>query len=113
MAPRWHLRMPWPEESDFNRVISRANDLFIFINTLILALEKCEDAEESLKEVLQGTAGTGLESLYELYSSILKAHRNSRGFWRMIVVIITSQYRPLCVRVHDYQPHFSYYVIGS
>jgi len=96
VASHWGLSNSWPEESDFNRVISRANGLFIFIKTLILALENCEDAEESLKEALQGSAGTGLESLYGLYSSILKPHSNIGGFWRIIVVITTAQYRPLC-----------------
>jgi hypothetical protein len=95
LAARWRIPTPWPEESDFNKLISRANGLFIFIKTLVLALEKCEDAEESLKETLQGSDGTGLESLYGLYSSILKAHINFSGFWRMIVVITTAQYRPL------------------
>jgi len=96
VASHWRIRTAWPEESDFNELISRANGLFIFIKTLVLALENCEDAEESLKEALQGPAGTGLESLYGLYSSILKAHSKIGGFWRMIVVIITAQYRPLC-----------------
>jgi hypothetical protein len=96
VASLWGLPKSWPEESDFNRVISRANGLFIFIKTLILALENCEDAEESLKEVVYGSAGIGLESLYGLYSSILKAHSNIRGFWRMIVVITTAQHRALC-----------------
>jgi hypothetical protein len=95
LAPKWHLTTAWPEESDFNKIISRANGLFIFIKTLILRLEKCEDAEESLKEVLQGPAGPGLESLYGLYSSILKAY-SIIGLWRMIAVIATAQYRPLC-----------------
>jgi hypothetical protein len=96
VASHWGLSKSWPEESDFNRVISRANGLFIFIKTLILELEKCEDAEESLKEVVQGSAGTGLESLDGLYSSIMKAHSNIRGVWRMVVVITTAQHRPLC-----------------
>ncbi len=96
LASHWHLPTPWPEESDFNRVISRANGLFIFIKTLVLALEQCADPEECLKETLRGSAGTGLESLYGLYSSILKAHSNISGFWRMIVAITTVQYRPLC-----------------
>jgi hypothetical protein len=95
VASYWCLPKSWPEESDFNRVISRANGLYIFIKTLILALENCEDPEESLKEVVQGSAGTGLESLYGLYSSILKTHSNIGGFWRMIVVITAAQYRPL------------------
>ena len=96
VASHWHLPTPWPEESDLNSVISRANGLFIFIKTLVLALKQCADPEESLKEALRGSASTGLESLYELYSSILKAHSNISGFWRMIVVITTAQYRPLC-----------------
>jgi hypothetical protein len=96
VASQWRIRTAWPEESDFNELISRANGLFIFIKTLVLALEKSDDAEEALKEALQGPAGTGLESLYGLYSSILKAHGHLRGFWRMIVVITTAQYRPLC-----------------
>ena len=92
----WGLSKSWPEESDFDKLISLANGLFIFIKTLVLALEKCDDAEESLKEALQGSASTGLESLYGLYSSILKAHSKIGGFWQMIVVITTAQYRPLC-----------------
>ncbi len=96
VASHWHLPTPWPGESDLNSAISRANGLFIFIKTLVLALKQCADPEESLKEALRGSAGTGLESLYGLYSSILKAHSNIGGFWRMIVVITTAQYRPLC-----------------
>ena len=95
VATSWCLSTPWPTESDFNKVISRSNGLFIFIKTLVLALETCDDAEETLKEALQGSTGTGLESLYGLYSSILKAHSNIGGFWRVIVVITTAQYRPL------------------
>jgi len=96
VALHFGLSKSWPEESDFSRVISRANGLFIFIKTLILALENCEDTEVSLKEALQGSASAGLESLYGLYSSILKAHSNFDGCWRIIVVITTAQYRPLC-----------------
>jgi hypothetical protein len=95
VASNWHLTTPWPEESDFNKLISRANGLFIFIKTLALALENSDNAEKSLKEVLQGSAGTGLQSLYGLYSSILKARSNIDGFWRMTVVTTTAQYRPL------------------
>jgi len=95
VASNWYLTTPWPEESDFNKLISRANGLFIFIKTLALALENSSDVEKSLKEALQGPAGTGLESLYGLYSSILKARSNIDGFWRMIVVTTTAQYRPL------------------
>ena len=99
VAMRWHLDTPWPKESDFNRVISRANGLFIFIKTLVLAFKHCKDPEESLKGALQDSAATGLESLYELYSSILKAqivHKNTE-FQRMIgVLLAASPYSALC-----------------
>jgi Cdc6-like AAA superfamily ATPase len=99
VASVWHLNTPWPEESDFNKVISRANGLFIYVKTLALALERCEDPDESLKAALQDSAATGSESLYELYSSILKAQivHNKPQFQRMIgVLLTTSPYRALC-----------------
>jgi hypothetical protein len=99
VASHWNLPTPWPEESDFNKVISRANGLFIFVKTLVLALKHCKDPEESLKAALQDSAGTGLESLYELYSSILKAQivHNNAEFQRMVgVLLTTSPYRALC-----------------
>jgi hypothetical protein len=98
VASKWHLPTPWPEESDFDRVISRANGLFIFIKTLVLALGR-EDPKKSLKAVLQDSAETGLEPLYDLYSSILKAGivHDSPEFQRMIgVLVTTAQYRALC-----------------
>ncbi len=99
VATEWHLDTPWPKESDFNSIISRANGLFVFVKTLVLSLERCDDPEEGLKTALQESAGTGLESLYELYSSILKtriAHKNPE-FQRMIgVLLATSPYRALC-----------------
>ena len=100
VASVWHLDTPWPEESVFNTVISRANGLFIFIKTLVLALERYEDPEESLKDALQVSAGsTGLESLYTLYSNILKSNivYKQAEFQRMIGVLLsTSPYRALC-----------------
>ena len=98
VASKWHLPTPWPEESLFNRVISRANGLFIFIRTFVLALKQCKDPEETLKEILQGPAGAGLEPLYRLYSNILKAqveHSSIAEFWRVVAVITTAQH-PLC-----------------
>jgi len=44
----------WPSKSPFNRVILQANGLFIFIKILVLALEKCRDPEDCLKEPLLG-----------------------------------------------------------
>ena len=99
VATRWHLDTPWPGESDFNRVISRANGLFIFIKTLVLALKHCQDPEESLKGALQDSAATGLGSLYELYSSVLKSQivHNNAAFPRVIgVLLAASPYRALC-----------------
>jgi hypothetical protein len=95
----WHLPTPWPEESDFNKAISRANGLFIFIKTLVLALERSADPTESLKAALQDSAGTGLESLYALYSSVLKSQivHNNVEFQRVIgVLLTTSPHRTLC-----------------
>src|SRR5258706_13388497 len=99
VASHWNLGTAWPKESDFNRVIDRANGLFIFVKTLVLALWDCTDPEESLKAALQDSAGTGLESLYELYSSILRAQKalNNAEFQRMVgVLLAASPYRALC-----------------
>ena len=99
VASLWHLDAQWPKESDFNQVILQANGLFIFIKTLVLSLERCRDPEESLKAALQDSAGTGLGTLYELYSSILKSQivDNSVEFQRVIGVLVTSSpYRALC-----------------
>ena len=99
VATRWHLDTPWPEESDFNRVLSRANGLFIYVKTLVLSLERFEDPEESMKEALQDSAETGLESLYTLYSNILKTRivYKKPEFQRMIgALLTTSPYRALC-----------------
>ena len=96
MASHWHLDTSWPTESDFDRIISWANGLFIFVKTLVHALGCCEDPEVSLKVALQQSAGTGLESLYALYSSILRAlivHKSAK-FRQVIGVLLTSS--PYC-----------------
>ena len=52
-----------------------------------------------MKAALQDSVGTSLEPLYELYSSILKAHivHKNAEFKRMIGVLLsTSPYRALC-----------------
>ena len=99
VASEWHLDTLWPKESDFDTIISRANGLFIYIKTFVLALGHYGDPEESLQEALQDSAGTGLESLYTLYSNILKVqvvHKKAE-FQRMIdVLLTTSPYRALC-----------------
>jgi hypothetical protein len=99
VASKWYLPAPWPEESLFNRVISRANGLFIFIKTVVLALEHCKDPSESLEATLQDSSDPGLNSLYALYSSILKARIVPRDaeFQRVIgVLLTTAPYRSLC-----------------
>jgi len=99
VAKKWHLPSPWPEESLFNRAISQANGLFIFIRTVVLTLGSCLDPTESLEATLQDSAGTGSKPLYGLYSSILKSrivHYNPE-FQRMVgVLFATAPYRPLC-----------------
>ena len=99
VASMWCLSRPWPEESLFERALSRANGSFIFIKTLVLVLERCEDPDETLKRALEDSAETGFRSLYELYSSILKAQvrHNKPEFQQMISVLLaTSHYRPMC-----------------
>ena len=98
VARKWYLPAPWPEESLLNRVLSRANGLFIFIRTLVLALEHCEDPTEFLRATSEDSAGAGLKALYRLYSSILKSrivHSNTE-FQRMIgVLLIAAPYHAL------------------
>jgi len=93
------LQSPWPEPLLLDGVISRAGGLFIFIESLALALEHCYEPTKLLVATLQDSSSPGLASLYGLYSSITRARRVQRNaeFRRMIgVLLITSQYRPLC-----------------
>ena len=99
VAQKWCLANTWPEQPLFDKVISQANGLFIFISTLVLILQQCEDPEETLKAALQDSAGTGLKPLYNLYSSVLKSRRvpNNVEFRQMIGVLLTAApYRTLC-----------------
>ena len=99
VASKRHLRSPWPEQSLFDGVISRAAGLFIFVKTIALALERCKDPTATLKATLEDSAGTGLTSLYGLYSSILKARivHSSDEFRQVVgVLLATSPYRSLC-----------------
>jgi len=99
VASKWHLPTPWPEKLLFDKVITRSYGLFIFIKTIVLALRQCDNPNESLEATLQGSAGTGLESLYRLYSSILKPRvlrSNAAEFQRMLgVLLATAPYRLL------------------
>jgi hypothetical protein len=99
LAQKRHLPTPWPENSLLDRVICRANGLFIFIETLAHALEHFADPTEVLKGVSEDSAGVGLNSQYKDYSSILKSrivHRKA-DFRRMVGVLLTAApYRPLC-----------------
>jgi len=99
VAKKWCLPTPWPEQPVFDGVISRANGLFIFVKTLVLTLRQCEDPEETLRITLQGSAGTGLKPLYNLYSSVLKAQGvpTNVEFCQVIgVVLAVAPYRTLC-----------------
>jgi len=99
VAKKWCLPTPWPEAPLFDDLISRANGLFIFIKTLVLALKQSEDPEETLKAALQDSVDTGLKSLYGLYFSILQAQgvSSNADFRQMIGLLLeTAPYRPLC-----------------
>ena len=99
VASTRYLPSSWPEQSLFNGVISRAAGLFIFIETIARALEQCEDPTEHLRATLEDSAGTGLTSLYGLYSSILKTRvvHSTAEFRRVIGVLLTAApHRPLC-----------------
>ena len=92
------LESPWPEQSLVDEVLSRAAGLFIFIETLALALEHCDDPTELLKATLPDSASPGLTSLYGLYSSIVRARRVQKNVefrWVIGVLLITAPYRPL------------------
>jgi hypothetical protein len=98
VARKWDLQAPWPEEPLLDRVISRANGLFIFIKTLALALGYCEDPTEFLRANAEDSAGAGLKSLYRLYSSILESRivHSKAEFPRMIGVLLeAAPYRAL------------------
>ena len=93
MASEWHLPASWPDEPLFNKVVSQANGLFIFIRTLFLALEQSGDPKESLETTLNGSDGVGMEALYGLYSNILRsrlANSNIAMFQQMIGVLLTT-----------------------
>jgi len=99
VASKRYLQSPWPEKSLFDKVISRATGLFIFVKTIALALEHCKDPTAFLRATLEDTDGTGLTSLYGLYSSILRTRivHSSDEFRRMVgVLLTTAPYRPLC-----------------
>ena len=99
VASMRHLQSPWPEPLLFDAVISRADGLFIFIETLALALEHCHDPAQLLEAIIPASAGRGLKSLYGLYSSISNARgvKNNDEFQRVIgVLLITAPHRPLC-----------------
>jgi len=98
VAETWYLPTPWPEESLFDSIIFRANGLFIFINTLALALEHCANPTEFLKATSE-EAGAGLKPLYGLYSNILNSRivHSKAEFQRVIgVVLSAAPHRVLC-----------------
>ena len=99
VASMRYLPSPWPDQLLFDRVISRAAGLFIFIETIACALEQCEGPTERLKATLQDSAGTGMSALYGLYSSILKTrilHSHDKFQQVIGVILTTSPYRLLC-----------------
>ena len=99
VGQKWCLSAPWPEEPLLDKIISQANGLFIFIKTLALALERCEDPTEFLQAASEDSAGAGLEALSRLYSSILKSrieHRRAEFRRTIGVILTTAPHRALC-----------------
>jgi hypothetical protein len=99
VVKRWCLSTPWPEESLFEGVVSRANGLFIFIKTVVLALEHCKDPDESLKATLQTQMESGIEiSIRTLlqYPKGTNSGQRQRISAMIGVLLTTAPYRPLC-----------------
>jgi hypothetical protein len=92
VASTWHLSTPWPENSLFDRTISQANGLFIYIKTVVLSLSHCKDPMEALEAALEDSDGAGLNTLYGLYSRILKARvaPGDAGFQRVVGILLTT-----------------------
>ena len=94
------LSHDWPDSLLFSQVISRAGGLFIFIEVITRAIAQCKPPPyEYLTATLEDLEGTGLTSLYGLYSSILKAQivHSTAEFQRMIkVILLVAPHRPLC-----------------
>jgi len=98
VARNRYLPTPWPEESLLDRIIFRADGLFIFIKTLVRALEHHANPTEFL-EATSEEAGVGLKPLYGLYSNILTSRivHSKAEFQRIIgVVLSAAPYRLLC-----------------
>jgi hypothetical protein len=98
VARKCYLPTPWPEELLFDRIILRADGLFIFIKTLVRALEDRANPTEFLKATSE-EAGAGLKPLYKLYSNILYSRivHSKAEFQRVIgVVLSVAPYRVLC-----------------
>jgi hypothetical protein len=92
VASRWYLPTTWPEGLLFDRVISQANGLFIFIKTVVLSLKNCKDPTKALEAALQDSDGTGLNPLYRLYSRIIKGQvaPGDAEFQRVVGVLLTT-----------------------
>ena len=99
VASERYIQIPWPDQSLLDKIVSQAAGLFIFVETIALALEHCKDPTEYLEAALRDAAGAGLSSLYKLYSSILSTRRvhDIAEFRRVIgVLLAAAPYHPLC-----------------
>jgi hypothetical protein len=98
VARKYYLPTPWPEESLLDRIIIRADGLFIFIKTLVRALDHRANPAEFLKATSE-EPGAGLKPLYSLYSNILNSRivHSKAEFQKVIgVVLSAAPYRVLC-----------------
>ena len=92
-----YLPTSWPGRSLIDQVISRAEGQFIFIETIASDVEECGDPRR-LKAALEDSDGTGLTSLYRLYSSILRRQmKHETDKFREVVgaLLIVAPSRPL------------------
>ena len=99
VASRRCLQSTWLKRLVLDRVVSQAAGLFIFVETLTLAIEHCHEPSKLLGAILQDSSSPGSVALCGLYSRIVRARRVQRNaeFRRVIgVLLITAPYRPLC-----------------
>lgn len=78
---------PWPEQSLIEEVISRAEGLFIFIDTIAHGIVESQDAKR-LKPMLEDPSRPGWKPLYQRYSSILEEEIRYRKNFREVIGVL-------------------------
>ena len=78
VAQMWCFPTTWPEQPFFDRVISQANGLFIFIKTLVLILTECEDPEGDFEGSLARFSRYWLETSIQPLLKYLKSAKGTK-----------------------------------